>query len=186
MFELRRAAPASALPVAAAGTAPVAAPLARPSLAAALEAAPEAAMEGPAEAPSAITSPVPDPGAQFGPDAELAATGANARLEIRNGNGVTGMARRLARKMGEASLKVVRLSNQKGFNVERTRVEYQGAFRDAAARLADRFGGAAILEVDNCAQADMRLVIGHDLVRSKAEARRIIKAALARQAAKAG
>ncbi|MDB5951099.1 MAG: hypothetical protein JWR65_2954, partial [Massilia sp.] len=108
-----------------------------------------------------------------------------ARLEIRNGNGVTGMARSLARKMGDPSLRVVRLSNAKGFNVEQTRIEYLGGFREAAARLAERFGNASVTEVASCNNADMRLVIGRDLVRSKAEARRIIKAALAR-AAKAG
>ena len=80
---------------------------------------------------------------------------------------------------------MVRLSNEKGFNVERTRVEYQGAFREAAHRLAERFGDASVQEVESGNNADVRLVIGRDLVRSKAEARRIIKAALAR-AAKAG
>ena len=104
------------------------------------------------------------------------------RLEIRNGNGVTGMARSLARKMDDPGLRVVRLSNEKGFNVERTRVEYQGAFREAATRLAERFGGAALHEVESSNSADVRLVIGRDLVRSKAEARRIIRAALARAA----
>ena len=110
---------------------------------------------------------------------------ATAKLEIRNGNGVTGMARRLARELGDASLRVIRLSNEKGFNVEHTRVEYQGAFRGAATRLAERFGGANVHEVADGTAADVRLVIGRDLVRSKAEARRIIKAALAR-AARAG
>jgi hypothetical protein len=104
------------------------------------------------------------------------------RLEIRNGNGVTGMARALARDMDDPGLRVVRLSNQKGFNVERTRVEYQSAFREVAAKLAERFAGATLQEVESCNTADVRLVIGRDLARSKVEARRLIKAALARAA----
>jgi hypothetical protein len=122
--------------------------------------------------------PVAAPG-----DGEQAdAAPAVAKLEIRNGNGVTGMARSLARNMGDPGLRVVRLSNAKGFNVEQTRVEFREGFRAAASRLAERFGGAAMQEVDAGNPADVRLVIGRDLVRSKAEARRIIRAALARAA----
>jgi hypothetical protein len=179
MFELRRA-PAPAVPVR-----PVAAPM--------------SAMPEPAAAPLALEEPAPDtdtvaaadtaPVAETSPVEEGAVEegtgGEIAKLEIRNGNGVRGMARSLARKMADPGLRVVRLSNEKGFNVEHTRVEYQGAFREAAIRLAERFGGASLHEVESCNTADVRLVIGRDLVRSKMEARRIIRAALAR-AAKAG
>ena len=117
------------------------------------------------------------------PARPVAATGNDIpRLEIRNGNGTTGMARSLARKMNDASLRVVRLSNEKRFTVERTRIEYQGGFREAAIRLAERFDNATVTEVESCNNADMRLVIGRDLMRSKAEARRLIKTALARVA----
>lgn len=160
MFVLRRAAPGPSAPVAAAMP----------------------AMPEPAAAPVDGDEAAVTEAETLAVEAPPAAT---ARLEIRNGNGVTGMARRLARKMGDASLRVIRLSNEKGFNVEHTRVEYHGAFRDAATRLADRFGGASVHEMADANAADVRLVIGRDLVRSKAEARRIIKAALAR-AAKAG
>jgi tetratricopeptide (TPR) repeat protein len=108
----------------------------------------------------------------------------NTNLEIRNGNGVTGMARRLARKLGDAGVRVTRLSNQKGFNVAHTRIEYQPGFRDAAVRLAERFGDAALVEVERSETADVRLVLGRDMMRSKMEARRLIRAALARAAAK--
>lgn len=190
MFELRRAAPA-AKPVLARPAPPAQpVPAEKPVAAAAPE--PEAmSMRGPEdeateepETAQVVTSPVDDPAAD-----EVAGEAAVAeeptRLEIRNGNGVTGMARSMASRMGDASLRVTRLSNEKGFNVEHTRVEYQGGFREAANRLAERFGSTSVHEVDDCHAADVRLVIGRDLVRSKAEARRIIKAALAR-AAKAG
>jgi Flp pilus assembly protein TadD len=90
-----------------------------------------------------------------------------ALLEIRNGNGVTRMARALSRQIGDPGLKVARLTNEKGFAVQQTRVEYQGAYRAAAERLAWRVGGAKVVEVDNCKPNDLRLVIGHDLARGK-------------------
>ncbi len=92
--------------------------------------------------------------------------GGGALVEIRNGNGVTGMARALAGEMTGAE-RVVRLTNQKGFGVQRTRVEYQPEFRDAAERLAARFGAARVVAVGHVGRADVRLVIGHDLVGRK-------------------
>ena len=108
------------------------------------------------------------------------------RLEIRNGNGVTGMARSLSGAIADDSTHVVRLSNQQGFDVRQTRVEYQRGFAAAAALLAEQFGGKAVetdsLETAQGRKVDVRLVLGHDLARSKSEARRVIRAALARAA----
>lgn len=88
-------------------------------------------------------------------------------LEIRNGNGVTGMARALSRQMKDDGLKVTRLSNEKGFNVQRTRIEHGAAFRGAAERLAERLALGAnkvhVVEVDQSMATDMRLVLGRDL-----------------------
>jgi tetratricopeptide (TPR) repeat protein len=116
----------------------------------------------PLSAPAAPLSAPPVPAPSTAPAApEL------ALLEIRNGNGVTRMAKALSHQVGEAGLKVVRLTNEKGFAVQQTRVEYQGAFRAAAERLAWRVGGVKVVEVDNCKPNDVRLVIGHDLARGK-------------------
>lgn len=86
-----------------------------------------------------------------------------ALLEISNGNGRQGMARRLARELRDPGLKLVRLSNQKGFDVRRTRIEYQPAFRAAAERLALRVGASRPVEAGAPARADVRLVLGRDL-----------------------
>jgi hypothetical protein len=86
-----------------------------------------------------------------------------ALLEISNGNGREGMARRLARALREPGLKLVRLSNQKGFDVRRTRIEYQPPFRAAAERLALRVGASRPVEAGAPARADVRLVLGRDL-----------------------
>lgn len=86
-------------------------------------------------------------------------------VELRNGNGVPGMARALARQVGTGGLKVARLSNQKGFGVRQTRIEYEAAYREAAERLAGRFGGVALQEVASCAPARLRVVLGRDIAR---------------------
>lgn len=86
-----------------------------------------------------------------------------ARLEIRNGNGVTGMARALARQIDAPGLRVTRLSNQPGFAVRHTRIEYDAAHVDAARRLAQRVGSVHLQEVGRSAPANLRLVLGRDL-----------------------
>ncbi|MES2322089.1 MAG: tetratricopeptide repeat protein [Pseudomonadota bacterium] len=102
------------------------------------------------------------------PATALAAAPARmASLEIRNGNGVRGMARKMARSMHDGEARVVRLSNEKGFKVRQTRVEYQPAFRDAAERLALRVGATRVVAAGAVGRADMRLVIGRDLVRER-------------------
>ena len=93
----------------------------------------------------------------------LAGVAARPMLEISNGNGVNGMARTLARMMWEE--KVVRVSNHKGFDVKRTRVEYRPNYKSAARRLAQRVGASELVPVNSTGKADMRLVIGRDLAK---------------------
>ena len=93
----------------------------------------------------------------------LSLPSAVARLEISNGNGVTGMARALARQIDAPSLRVTRLSNQPGFAVRHTRIEYDAAHVDAARRLAQRVGSVHLQEVDHPTPANLRLVLGRDL-----------------------
>jgi Flp pilus assembly protein TadD len=102
----------------------------------------------------ASPQPAPGPGA------------ARATLEIRNGNGIAGMARSLSKQMDPASVRVVRLSNQKGFHVRSTRVEFRPPFRATANRLAARFGHAAVVEAGQSGAPDLRLVLGRDLART--------------------
>ena len=86
-----------------------------------------------------------------------------ARLEISNGNGRQGLARLVSRQLRDPGLKVVRLTNEKKFDVRATRVEYQPAFRETAERLARHVGTGEPVEVGMAGHADVRLVIGHDL-----------------------
>lgn len=91
--------------------------------------------------------------------------GGNVLFEISNGNGVTGMARAVSREVAQGSAYAVRLSNQKGFSVRRTRVEYKVAFKNEAERLAGDYGGARVVQVGKSARADIRLVLGRDLLK---------------------
>ena len=125
----------------------------------------------PAAGALAQTAPTRPPAPQPAPRTELDPV----LLEIRNGNGVNGMARSLSRQVVGDGLQVMRLSNEKGFQVRRTRIEHRPDFRAAAERLALRLGGAAngrfdpvqIVQVDNCKPTDMRLILGQDLARGQ-------------------
>lgn len=108
-------------------------------------------------APASPAAPAPAPRAHDGKTRVL------ALVEVRNGNGVQGMARRLAPQVGTDGLKVARLSNQPGFGVRQTRIEFEAAYREAAERLAGRFGGAQLEEVGSCAPANLRVVLGRDI-----------------------
>jgi Flp pilus assembly protein TadD len=183
MLELRRVPRrqvAQVQPGAASGpvaqTEPVPAPqpaaLAEPVVPAAPQ--PVALVEPVAPAPEPAALPKPAAGAAVAPlPDKLPALPAPAQstqaalLEIRNGNGVTGMARSLSGQLGDTRLKVMRLTNEKGFSVRQTRIEYQFGFRAAAERLAQRFDNPALVQVDNCKKTDLRLVIGHDVARPK-------------------
>jgi tetratricopeptide (TPR) repeat protein len=115
-------------------------------------AAPIAAL--PPAAPSSRESAAPKT------DKDLAVA---AALEISNGNGRQGLARLMSRQLRDADVKVVRLTNEKGFAVRQTRIEYQPAFRGVAERLAERFGAGKPVEVSMTGRANVRLVIGRDL-----------------------
>ncbi|MDY0974444.1 LytR C-terminal domain-containing protein [Massilia sp. CFBP9012] len=96
---------------------------------------------------------------------EAPAPAAVARLEIRNGNGVTGMARALSNRIDEPGIRVTRLSNEPGFAVSHTRIEYEASHADAARRLAQRLGSTQLREVDPGAPVNLRLVLGRDQAR---------------------
>lgn len=113
---------------------------------------------GPAPAPARL----PAPSLPVAPEDGLPPA---VPVEVRNGNGVPGMARLLAKQIDGANLKVTRLSNQPGFGVRRTRIEYEAAQRAAAERLASRFDDAQLQEVASCAPARVRVVLGRDLAR---------------------
>jgi tetratricopeptide (TPR) repeat protein len=93
----------------------------------------------------------------------LLRTAPTASLEIANGNGTPGMARATARRVTDRALHVVRISNAGGFAVQRTRIEYRPALRNAAQRLAQQVQPDAVLvEATRGLSTDLRLVLGRN------------------------
>ncbi|MYM69262.1 hypothetical protein GTP45_20820 [Pseudoduganella sp. FT55W] len=84
------------------------------------------------------------------------------RLEISNGNGVTGAAARLARSLNVDGVKTVRLSNMRPFVEPQSRIEYQREQKEAAQTLGRRLNLPLQAARGATAYADMRIVLGHD------------------------
>jgi tetratricopeptide (TPR) repeat protein len=96
-------------------------------------------------------------------DAPSAGKAALTTLEIANGNGVPGAARAAARRVRDPAVQVVRLSNESGFGVRRTRIEYRPAQRTAAERLAQQVQpGAVLVEAAPGLTTALRLVLGRN------------------------
>lgn len=87
----------------------------------------------------------------------------SGRVELVNGNGVTGMARGLRSLIAGDQWKVVRTSNHEQFSVRKTRIEYSEKYYPAARELADRLGVKVKL-MPNYHQSgsNLRIVLGHD------------------------
>jgi hypothetical protein len=85
------------------------------------------------------------------------------RLEISNGNGVTGLAANWARKLKGKNIRIVRLSNIKPFAVSASRIEYRPPLQAAARNLSLRINVAALTPCTHCTPADVRIVLGRDV-----------------------
>lgn len=87
-----------------------------------------------------------------------------ARVEIANGNGVTGMARRIKQVLGRQGIAVSRLTNARPFRQVETTIEYRAGHVQHAEQLRDALRGHAVLVAapNLPTQADVRLVLGKD------------------------
>jgi hypothetical protein len=85
-----------------------------------------------------------------------------ARLEVANGNGVTGMARRFRNLLGQMGIPVERLSNEKPYTQVSTTIQYSPGFEKQAASLKKALQGKALLASRQLASSDVRLVLGKD------------------------
>ena len=86
-------------------------------------------------------------------------------VEISNGNGIRGMAARVARYFSGKGIQQARLTNQKPFDERRTRIEYRPGSGPEAARVNKFLPRAAPLVASSSLRPDIRvrLVLGHDL-----------------------
>jgi Flp pilus assembly protein TadD len=95
---------------------------------------------------------------------------ATARLEISNGNGVSGMAARLGKWLATQGLPANRLTNQQKFAQQQTVVQYRSGHEDAAQLVARSLPANAKAEAapTQGLRSDVRVVIGRDWIQTAA------------------
>jgi Flp pilus assembly protein TadD len=121
----------------------------RPATAAVLAAAP-------------VSAPVPESPSTPAPAHTTAAV--MAQVDIANGNGVLGMAKRFRRALAQIGIPVGRVSNERPYRQQTTTIEYRAGYQQQAAALqATLLGQAALLPAGPHAQANLRLVLGKDM-----------------------
>jgi tetratricopeptide (TPR) repeat protein len=99
------------------------------------------------------------------PEPQPRATSASSfKLEIANGNGVLGLAKRVAGRLVDAGVRTARLTNQRPFNQPITEVQYREGYAAAAAALASKLQHPVQVKPkhDLASQIDVRLVLGKD------------------------
>jgi tetratricopeptide (TPR) repeat protein len=85
------------------------------------------------------------------------------RLEVSNGNGVTGMAKMVAGFLREQGYEKARLTNQKTFAVSSSRIRYRQGYQDEARLLMEKMPG----QTDLLQTEDMRMGISVQIVLGK-------------------
>jgi tetratricopeptide (TPR) repeat protein len=116
----------------------------------------------PVPAPAPTPAPVVLPPA---PSPTMRATGAPvlAQIEIANGNGAPGLAKRFRRALAQLGIPVGRLSNEKPYRQQATVIEYRPGYRQQAADLQAALHGRATLQnAGPRTRSELRLVLGKD------------------------
>jgi Flp pilus assembly protein TadD len=135
----------------------------KPAVAPALPAEPRPLLLAslPAPAGAVKTDPASPAAAKMGP---AAATVENVRLEVSNGNGLNGFARRIAGALARLGWGYSRLTNQLPFRQAATEVQYREGHAAEALRLAAGLKpGVVVIRNDSLApNIDVRLVLGRD------------------------
>ena len=92
------------------------------------------------------------------------------RLEVSNGNGVTGMAARVGRWLATQGVQTDRLTNQHPFGQRQTVIQYRIGHAEAALRVARSLPANAKAEAapTQGLRSDVRVVIGRDWVQTAA------------------
>lgn len=96
--------------------------------------------------------------------APAAAASKASRVEIANGNGIGGMARRIGKLLSARGILVARLSNERPYRQRATTIEFRPGYaaQAEALKLALR-GNVALVEANIASpRADLRLVLGKD------------------------
>lgn len=89
-----------------------------------------------------------------------------SRVEVSNGNGITGMAKRIKGVLGRYGIAVSRLTNDRPFKQLDTKIQYRAGYEQAAESLKLALRGHAVVVPVNSlsGNTDVRLVLGKDAV----------------------
>lgn len=95
----------------------------------------------------------------------VAAAGGEFRLEISNGNGVTGMAKRVSQLLRRQGIPVHRITNQPPYRQIMTEIQYRDGFKQEAEKLKESLHGYAVIARVNTPRrrVDIRVVLGRDI-----------------------
>ena len=95
-----------------------------------------------------------------------AAAAKTSRIEVANGNGVTGMAKRISSVLSRQGISVSRLSNELPYKQLETKIQYRAGFEKTAANLKNALKGHAVTVFTPTlsANSDVRLVLGKDAI----------------------
>lgn len=97
------------------------------------------------------------------PARAVAAPASAFGLEVANGNGVTGMAKRVAAELRRLGIHTARLTNQRPFKQALTEIQYRGNYAAEAARLGQEMKSSSLVLNDQLpAGVHVKLVLGRD------------------------
>jgi Tfp pilus assembly protein PilF len=90
----------------------------------------------------------------------------SARIEVANGNGVEGMAKRFGHFLGKSGINVAYLANERPYVQQETKIQYRAGYEQTANMVKQALRGRAILvpATTMAAKTDVRLVIGKEAV----------------------
>ncbi len=91
-----------------------------------------------------------------------------ARIEVANGEGTAGLARRVGTLLGRHGFAVTRLTNLRPYGLRTTRIEYRASHQVQADAMRKLIDGPVQMAQVQAAYADVRLVLGRDTQRALA------------------
>lgn len=93
-----------------------------------------------------------------------------SRIEVANGNGVNGMAKRVSKVLGQQGIAVSLLTNEQPYKQQATKIQYRLGYVQTAMRLKNAMQGHAVLDSSPnlSGNSDVRLVLGKDVLNQMA------------------
>ncbi len=117
--------------------------------------------------PDLTAEPSPPPSVSQGTEKPAPLSLKKAWIEVSNGNGVNGMARKVSRQLEHKGIPVRHITNANHFNHGQTRIYYQNGYEEVAVRVADQIPGLQELEERkkfDRPNINVKIIIGKDIL----------------------